>query len=69
MNHWKELEKSFKISDLYKLNWIEIMRDAIDYRPTSWTKNPIVEWRNASDTVNMAVVHAIIKILKESEKE
>jgi hypothetical protein len=44
---------------LYRLDWIKILDRAIKMRPTSWNDNPVREWRNASDEINFAVVHAL----------
>ena len=54
-----------------KLNWILILKAATDGRRTSWAENPVVEWRNASDEVYMAVINAMERagILPNSRKE
>lgn len=42
---------------LYHLDWIEIMQEAVETRPTSWGVQKgeefkaVDEWRNASDTL------------------
>ena len=45
--------------ELYKLNWIKILNDAINDRKTSWSERPVREWRNAGDTVCFALIHAL----------
>lgn len=42
----KEVE--FKIT---RLDWIKILSGAIKMRPTSWGKDVVREWRNASDEI------------------
>ena len=37
--------------DLARLDWIKILSRAIKSRPTSWGKDVVREWRNASDEV------------------
>ena len=45
---------------MYRLDWIEILRRAVDMRPTSFRSDPpFWEWRNASDEICYAVVHAM----------
>lgn len=51
---------SLKI-DIYQLDWIKILKQAIDRRPRSWSENPIWEWRNAGDEV----CHALVQALEE----
>lgn len=51
------------INGLYKLNWIKILNEAIESRKTSWVKNPVIEWRNASDEILMAVIKSLKKKL------
>lgn len=51
-------------AELYKLDWIKIMQQAIESRPSSWNRSkpfecPILEWRNASDEVCYAVINAL----------
>lgn len=45
---------------LYKLDWIQILNEAINSRPTSWAKDPVIEWRNASDQICSSTVTALI---------
>ena len=48
---------------LHKLDWIKILDTATKRRKTSWNfqgyGHPVVEWRNASDEVCMAVINAL----------
>lgn len=44
--------------EIYRLDWIKILKNAINARPTSWNPNPINEWRNASDEVLGAFISA-----------
>ena len=44
---------------IYRLNWIKILKEAVDMRPTSWGNRPVIEWRNASDCVCVAVIKAL----------
>ncbi len=44
---------------LHNLDWIKILDKAINHRKTSWKQDPVVEWRNASDEVCMAVINAL----------
>lgn len=52
-----EFEKFKEI--LRGLNWIEIMQCAIKMRETSWNDRPILEWRNASDTVCWSLIREL----------
>jgi len=54
-------EKRLLSSELYKLDWIKILDDAIEARPESWSDDPVNEWRNAGDTLH----YALRKALKE----
>ena len=42
--------------DLYGLDWIKILRYAVDNRRSSWGEYPVREWRNAGDEVCLAVI-------------
>jgi hypothetical protein len=44
---------------LYTLDWIGILKAAIESRPTSWGDDPVREWRNASDEVCFALARAL----------
>ena len=48
---------------LYGLDWMQILNKAIEGRKTSWNfgayNHPVIEWRNASDEVCVAVVKAL----------
>lgn len=53
---------------LYQLDWMQIVRKAVEGRPTSfglpngskaWQWPGISEWRNASDEILMAFIQAI----------
>jgi len=57
-----QAEKEEVVDSLYKLDWIIIMRDAIEMRPSSWNQNPIREWRNSSDEVCSATIGALRKL-------
>ena len=49
---------------MMRLDWIAILDEAIKARPTSWWGEktpPVREWRNASDEVCFAVIHAMEK--------
>jgi len=56
--------KIIKIEDLrfvlHNLEWIKILNNAIGSRPTSWNfseyNHPVIEWRNASDEICMALI-------------
>jgi len=41
---------------LAKLDWVKILRGAIESRSSSWAFHPVVEWRNASDCVFSALM-------------
>lgn len=45
--------------DLYALDWIKILDDAIKSRKTSWCDPAVREWRNASDEILFALIHAL----------
>lgn len=47
-------------TDLYQLDWIRILKRAIDSRPRSWSDNPVLEFRNASDEVLAAMMDQAI---------
>ena len=44
---------------LARLDWREVLRYAIESRPTSWSEKPVVEWRNAGDTIFCGVMNAL----------
>ena len=48
--------------ELGKLNWMHILRDAINNRPACWHKSSILQWRNASDEIYHALLKAGIKV-------
>lgn len=56
---------------LYNLDWIKILDRAVKHRPSSWNfgnyNHPVIEWRNASDGVFMALIKELEnkKILEE----
>lgn len=52
----QKLELGYQLA---QLDWILILDEAIKSRPRSWSNNPVVEWRNASDEVWMAVISAL----------
>jgi len=41
---------------LVSLDWIKILREAIEGRRSSWGERPVVEWRNAGDQVFSALI-------------
>jgi hypothetical protein len=47
--------------ELARLDWIKILDEAIKSRPTSWGKDIVCEWRNASDEVWGAMNREAIK--------
>jgi hypothetical protein len=60
----QNLEKEKKLRQiLHNLDWIKILDRAVNYRKTSWNfqgyGHPVVEWRNASDEICMAVINAL----------
>ena len=55
MKNEKEIRKEI-MQEIYLLDWIKIMDNAIKGRPTSWGERPIQEFRNASDEVLMALM-------------
>lgn len=50
---------------LYRLDWIQILKHAVEYRPQAWGVSigeyPLYQWRNASDTVLIALVDVLEK--------
>lgn len=44
---------------LYRLDWISILDEAIKARPASWKEHPVTEYRNASDEICSALIHAL----------
>ncbi len=50
----KELQEK-----LWQLDWIQILKEAVESRPTSWGDRPVIEWRNASDCICHSVIHAL----------
>lgn len=45
------------ISDMYSLDWKQILDKAVQSRPTSWrVDNPVAEYRNASDCIAQQVI-------------
>jgi len=55
----KAREDERKRMRLTNKQWIQILKTAIDSRPTSWVKNPVIEWRNAADELMLAYNEAI----------
>jgi hypothetical protein len=56
----KEEPKTLDLElELHRLDWIQILYEAIKGRPTSWGKEPVTEWRNASDEVLFSLLHAL----------
>lgn len=41
-----------------RLNWIAILDEAIRMRPSSWPKHLLIEYRNASDEIEGALMRA-----------
>jgi len=79
----KEMDKSL-VSLLANLDWKKILHHAINEGVfnSAWNKNPVREWRNASDSIYCSILfhlretgidpyRTIVKIskLKESNKE
>ena len=44
---------------LAKMDWKKILKEAVESRPSSWSSRPVVEWRNASDTVFCALMNEL----------
>lgn len=63
----KEIRADISI-DLYQLNWITILVEAIQSRQTSWGTDPVIEFRNASDEILGAMMRQAIEkgIFKDS---
>ena len=55
----EESEDTTLIGVLARLDWKEILRKSIERRKTSWSEQPVIEWRNASDCVYCSVVEAL----------
>jgi len=56
------------ITEMYSLDWPQILHKAIQSRPTSWhDENPVAEYRNASDCIASQVIQAMKKkgLIKE----
>ena len=50
--------EQISISDMYSLDWKQILYKAVQSRPTSWrVENPVTEYRNASDCIAQQVIH------------
>lgn len=55
---------------LYRLDWIKIMQEAVETRPSSWgvkkgeEYKAVNEWRNASDTLTKPVNDKLKEKLK-----
>ena len=41
---------------MMRLNWIKILEEAIQNRPTSWHHASVREWRNASNEICFGVI-------------
>ncbi|RLG93767.1 hypothetical protein DRO29_07290 [Candidatus Bathyarchaeota archaeon] len=41
------------------LDWRQILKLAIKIRPTSWSESPVIEWRNAGDTIFSALINVL----------
>jgi hypothetical protein len=46
---------------LSELDWRIILKNAVENRPTSWANKPVVEWRNAGDTIYCALMQELRK--------
>lgn len=46
---------------LSELDWKTILKNAVESRPTSWASKPVVEWRNAGDTIYCALMRELRK--------
>ncbi len=53
---------------LAQLDWIMILHNAIESRPTSWREDPVYEYRNASDEIWLQV-HKEMGLSLFSEKQ
>lgn len=59
---------------MYSLDWIQIMQDAVETRPSSWgvkkgdEARAVDEWRNASDTLIRPTYQNLQAELKSSRK-
>jgi len=59
---------------LYSLDWIQIMKDAVESRPNSWgvqkgeEYTAVPQWRNASDTLTQPVWKHLYRELQEEVK-
>jgi len=66
-NNWEELFQAERERvKLTNKDWIQILKTAIESRPTSWVKNPVIEWRNAADELMLAHEQAINQPAKPS---
>ena len=71
-------EINLKIAELhsmiYQLDWIQILKDAVEARPTSWGVQrgeefkAVPEWRNASDELIAPVWKNVYQKLEEKEE-
>ena len=73
MSEEKQIRAKIK-QEIYQLNWIKILDEAIKSRPSSWNDNPVREWRNASDEILGALINQmedkkLIPNFKESTEE
>lgn len=41
---------------LAKLDWKMILKCAVELRPSSWSDRPVIEWKNAGDTMYSALM-------------
>jgi len=49
-----------KVRDAFrKIEWIKVLSEAINSRPSSWGNDVVREWRNASDELEWAVTKAL----------
>jgi len=59
---------------LYGLDWIQIMKESVETRPSSWgvqkgeEAQAVSEWRNASDTLMGPVYKSLETELNKSQK-
>lgn len=44
---------------LAELDWRYILKNAIKLRQSSWSQNPVIEWRNAGDTIYCALINEL----------
>jgi len=60
MSKEEQNKRPLTFSDMFSLDWSQILHKAIQQRPSAWyNDNPVAEYRNASDCIAIQVINAM----------